>query len=49
VAVDDGHEAKGFEFETLCIHSDTPGAGAIARAVRRELEAAGFDVRVIDA
>lgn len=30
---------------TLCIHGDTPGAAAIARAVRRALEEAGVTVR----
>jgi 5-oxoprolinase (ATP-hydrolysing) subunit A len=29
-------------YETLCVHGDTPGAVEIARAVRRELEAAGL-------
>ncbi len=33
------------EAGTLCIHSDTPGALAIASAVRRALEAAGVEVR----
>lgn len=33
--------------ETICIHSDTPSAAAIARAVRRGLEAAGVRVRAI--
>lgn len=28
--------------DTICIHSDTPAAGAIARAVREALEAAGI-------
>lgn len=31
--------------ETLCIHSDTPGAAAIAQEVKRRLLAAGFVVR----
>jgi UPF0271 protein len=31
--------------ETVCVHSDTPGAPAIARAVRHALAAAGIDVR----
>jgi 5-oxoprolinase (ATP-hydrolysing) subunit A len=30
--------------ETICIHSDTPGSAAIARAVRQELEVAGVRV-----
>jgi UPF0271 protein len=29
---------------TLCVHSDSPGAAAIARATRQGLESAGFDV-----
>ncbi|WP_324668130.1 LamB/YcsF family protein [Geochorda subterranea] len=40
--------AEGVEVETsvhtLCIHGDQPGASAIARAVRRRLEAAGVQV-----
>jgi UPF0271 protein len=31
--------------DTLCIHGDTPGAPAIAQAVRTALEAAGIAVR----
>ena len=31
--------------ETLCIHSDTPNATAIAQEVRRQLQGAGFVVR----
>jgi 5-oxoprolinase (ATP-hydrolysing) subunit A len=33
------------EARSLCIHGDTPGAVAIARAVRRALEAAGVEIR----
>jgi len=33
--------------ETICIHSDTPGAVAVARAVRSGLEAAGFSMRAL--
>ena len=33
------------EVDTLCIHGDTPGAAAIARAVRVALASAGIDVR----
>ena len=33
------------QVDTLCIHSDTPGAGDIAKAVRKELEAAGFEIQ----
>lgn len=32
---------------TLCIHSDTPGAAAIARAVSERLEAAGVQIRAM--
>jgi UPF0271 protein len=32
---------------TLCIHSDTPGAAAIARAVRERLRAAGVQIRAM--
>jgi UPF0271 protein len=31
--------------ETICLHGDTPGAPALARAVRAALEAAGVEVR----
>jgi UPF0271 protein len=31
--------------ETLCMHSDTPGAAAIARSVRERLTAAGVQIR----
>jgi 5-oxoprolinase (ATP-hydrolysing) subunit A len=31
--------------QTLCLHSDTPGAGAHAAALRRALEAAGVSIR----
>ncbi len=31
--------------QTLCVHSDTPGAPQVARAVRSALEAAGYSVR----
>jgi UPF0271 protein len=31
--------------ESVCVHSDSPGALALARAVRAALEAAGADVR----
>lgn len=33
--------------ETICIHSDTPGAVVIARAVRHALEAAGVRVQAL--
>lgn len=34
--------ARSGEVDTLCVHSDTPGAVEIARAVRRALEGAGL-------
>ncbi len=40
----DGGEVE-VRAETLCVHGDNPEAVAIARAVRRALEAAGVDVR----
>jgi 5-oxoprolinase (ATP-hydrolysing) subunit A len=33
--------------DTLCIHGDTPGAAEIARAVRKELEKQGVEIRAI--
>jgi UPF0271 protein len=33
------------EVDSLCIHSDTPGAVAILTRVRRDLEAAGVEIR----
>jgi UPF0271 protein len=33
------------EVQTLCLHADSPGAAAMARAVRQGLETAGFEVR----
>ncbi|NCF23393.1 MAG: 5-oxoprolinase subunit PxpA [Gammaproteobacteria bacterium] len=34
--------------DTLCIHGDTPGAAAAARAVREALEKEGVDIRGVD-
>jgi UPF0271 protein len=34
--------------DTLCIHGDTPGAVAIARAVRSALERAGVRVAALE-
>jgi hypothetical protein len=31
--------------DSILIHSDTPGAVALARTVRRTIEAAGHDIR----
>jgi UPF0271 protein len=34
--------------DTLCIHGDTPGAAAAARAVREALEKEGVDIRGVN-
>ncbi len=44
VIADDRNEVQ-IDAQTLCIHSDTPNAAAIARAVRTKLTAAGVIVR----
>jgi 5-oxoprolinase (ATP-hydrolysing) subunit A len=36
-----------FEADTLCLHGDTPGAAALAVAVRRGLEAAGVTIAAL--
>jgi UPF0271 protein len=33
------------EIDTICVHGDTPTAVAMARAVRKALEAAGVTLR----
>jgi UPF0271 protein len=43
VAAIDGTPVQ-LQADTLCIHGDTPGAAAIARAVREALESAGVRV-----
>jgi UPF0271 protein len=35
------------EAQTICLHGDTPGAVAIAKAVRAALEGAGIEIRAI--
>ena len=45
VVVTTSHHELPVRAETLCIHSDTPGAANIARAVRERLVAAGVEVR----
>lgn len=40
----DGSELA-LEIDTLCLHSDTPGAVAIARAIHRAFAAAGITIR----
>jgi 5-oxoprolinase (ATP-hydrolysing) subunit A len=32
------------EVDTICVHGDTPGAAALARAIRRALEGDGVRV-----
>jgi UPF0271 protein len=44
VATHDGGEVA-VRAETLCVHGDTPGVAALARAVRAALESAGVSVR----
>lgn len=48
VSLDGGSEIRVLA-ETLCIHSDTPGAAAIARAVSERLKAAGVQIRAMSA
>jgi UPF0271 protein len=33
--------------QTVCLHSDTPGAAAFARRIRQKLQEAGCDVRAL--
>jgi UPF0271 protein len=40
-----GSQTHYVPVDTLCIHGDTPGAAAFARAVRAALEEAGIEVR----
>jgi len=40
--------AMDLPVETLCMHGDTPGAAAVAAAVREALAAAGVEVRRLD-
>ena len=40
--------ARGGRCDTICVHADTPGAAAIAAAVRRGLEEAGFAISALD-
>jgi UPF0271 protein len=37
----------GLRVDTICVHGDTPGAPALARALRAGLEAAGVGVRPV--
>jgi UPF0271 protein len=38
-------ETIALAVDTICVHGDTPGAPALARALRTGLEAAGVEVR----
>jgi UPF0271 protein len=40
-------ESVPIEAQTICIHSDTPGAARIAEAVRRKLEDAGIKIAAL--
>jgi 5-oxoprolinase (ATP-hydrolysing) subunit A len=42
----DGSEIQ-LTAKTICLHSDTPGAGGFARRIRQELEQAGCEVRAL--
>jgi 5-oxoprolinase (ATP-hydrolysing) subunit A len=42
----DGHRIA-LEVDTICVHSDTPGAASLARRLRAALEAAGLRVAAI--
>jgi 5-oxoprolinase (ATP-hydrolysing) subunit A len=46
INLDDGSELC-LMVQTLCIHSDTPGAATIARAVSERLKAAGVQIRAM--
>jgi 5-oxoprolinase (ATP-hydrolysing) subunit A len=46
VSLDDGSELR-LVARTLCVHSDTPGAAAIAQAVSERLKAAGVQIRAM--
>jgi UPF0271 protein len=48
VSLDDGSEIRVLA-ETLCIHSDTPGAAALAQTVSERLKAAGVQIRAMSA
>jgi UPF0271 protein len=48
VNLDDGSELS-LMAQTLCIHSDSPGAASIARAVTERLKAAGVQIRAMSA
>src|SRR5262249_45941251 len=43
VIASDGSAVR-VDAETLCVHGDTPGAVAIARAIRERLESSGVQV-----
>ena len=42
-------ERVSLDADTICVHGDTPGAADLARGLRAGLEAAGVDVRPVEA
>ncbi|EPM96441.1 hypothetical protein A259_31804, partial [Pseudomonas syringae pv. actinidiae ICMP 19070] len=38
-------EDLAIEFDSICLHSDTPSALALAQATRQALDGAGIEVR----
>jgi UPF0271 protein len=44
VATVEGGEVE-VAFESICLHSDTPGALGLAQAIRQRLDAAGIAIR----
>jgi UPF0271 protein len=48
-AVPTPHGSVSCDVDTICIHGDTPGAGALAQAVRAALDAAGVKVAAMSA
>ena len=44
ITADDGSRDRAVAPDSLCLHGDTPGAVAIARAVRAALEGAGHRI-----
>ncbi|MDQ6692491.1 MAG: LamB/YcsF family protein, partial [Candidatus Dormibacteraeota bacterium] len=35
--------AQGGDFDSICIHGDSPGAGEVARSIREALRSAGVE------
>ena len=42
-----GGSRVAIDAQTLCLHGDTPGASAIAAAVRKALESAGVGIAAL--